>query len=746
MKLLFSCLFLLQFLTSVSQTPDLSRRPKIGLTLSGGAAKGLAHIGILKAIDSAGLKIDFITGTSMGGIIGALYAAGYSGKQIEQMAGKVDWDILLSNQSTLRLLLMAEKEEYSRYAVELPWVNNGFKLPTGVLQAEELWLKLSELFFPVYNIKNFNEFSIPFKCIGTDIATGEAVVLDKGEIVTAIRSSMAIPSLFTAVEYEGKRLVDGGIVRNFPVSDVKAMGADIVIGSQVATGLLPKEKLVNAFQILLQIAFLKEAEENRKGIEMCDIYIPMPMENYNAGSFNKSKEILELGLEEGRKIYPRLKSLADSLDQIYGPAPAPRNRLPIVDSIKISSIQVNGLENTTADFFTHMMGFETNRYFTSARLTNMVRKIFGTRYYNRVVYALEPAEDGSSRIVFDVTENPLSFAKLGIHYNSFTGIGIQANLTTRNFFLPHSRSLVTVNIGDNFRARGEHLQYLGRGKNIAMILGSQYDRLDFTTYNNFKKDGVYSTQFFKAAASLQFSGNRKFTVGLGTRYEWIKYKPSIQSVLEIEGKNEFVTSYLYAAVNTLDKAIYPRRGWKVDGELGWVFNQSPNVTFFSNGEPVSNLDSLGISYNNFTRLTVNTEAYLPLSSRSTLFTVMQSGINFDYRQNILNDFMIGGMSRLFRNQILFAGLEEGTIATPSVAALQLGYRYEIFNNGYLLWRSNALLNNFISRNNLLQKPDFLSGHAVTFGYNFALGPLEVSAMYSERTGRIHSYINLGISF
>ena len=130
---------------------DISRRPKIGLTLSGGAAKGLAHIGILKAMDSAGLKVDFLTGTSMGSIIGALYAAGYSGNEIEQLARKVDWDILLSNQSTLRALLMAEKDEYSRYAVELPWVNNGFQLPTGVLQAEELWLKLSELFFPVHN-------------------------------------------------------------------------------------------------------------------------------------------------------------------------------------------------------------------------------------------------------------------------------------------------------------------------------------------------------------------------------------------------------------------------------------------------------------------------------------------------------------------------------------------------------------------------------------------------------------------
>ena len=185
---------------------------------------------------------------------------------------------------------------------------------------------------------------------------------------------------------------------------------------------------------------------------------------------------------------------------------------------------------------------------------------------------------------------------------------------------------------------------------------------------------------------------------------------------------------------------------KIDTELGWLFNQSPDINYFANGEPITNVDSLGITYNNFPRLTINSEIYVPLRSRSTLFTMLQTGINFDYRQNILNDFVVGGMTRTFRNQILFAGLEEGTITTPSVASLQLGFRYEVFNNAYLLLRTNALLNNFISRNNLLQKPDFISGHAVSFAYNFALGPLEVSAMYSDRTGKIHSYINLGISF
>lgn len=306
------------FLLFISLHSYSQQRPKIGVTLSGGGAKGLAHIGILKAIDSAGLNVDYLTGTSMGSIIGSLYSIGYSAEELEKMARKVDWSEMLSNQSSLRGIVMEEKEEYSKYAVELPWENNGFKLPSGVVEGEELWLKFAELFFPVYNIKDFSKFSIPFKCISTDVETGEAVVLDTGEVTTAVRSSMAIPSLFTAIEHDGKRLIDGGVVRNFPVRDVKEMGADFIIGSRASLGLQPKEKVTNALQILLQIVFFNEAATSRDDINLCDIYIPMPLEDYSAASFGRADEIVNIGLDEGRKLYPQFKRIADSLNNIYG--------------------------------------------------------------------------------------------------------------------------------------------------------------------------------------------------------------------------------------------------------------------------------------------------------------------------------------------------------------------------------------------------------------------------------------------
>src|SRR5688572_8615092 len=151
MKLLFLIPFFIGFY-SFSFSQSQLNRPKIGVTLSGGGAKGLAHIGILKAIDSAGLKIDFITGTSMGAIIGSLYASGYSGYQIEKIARKIDWDILLSNQLSLRSLSMEEKDEYGKYTVELPYINHKLRLPGGFLEGQELSFKFNELFYPVYKI------------------------------------------------------------------------------------------------------------------------------------------------------------------------------------------------------------------------------------------------------------------------------------------------------------------------------------------------------------------------------------------------------------------------------------------------------------------------------------------------------------------------------------------------------------------------------------------------------------------
>ena len=720
-------------------------RPRIGLTLSGGGAKGLAHIGILKAIDSAGLKIDYVTGTSMGSIIGSLNAVGYSADSIESITRSINWDLLLSNQSSLRSLFMEEKDEYYKYVVELPWESHSFVLPTGVLEGQELWLKLSELFYPVYSKKDFSQFSIPFKCIGTDVGNGEAVVMSKGEITSAIRSSMAIPSFFTAVDYDGKRLVDGGVVRNFPVKDVKEMGADFVIGSNVAGGLLPSDKVRNVLQVLLQVAFFREAQDHKEEVALCDIYVPFKMEKFSMGSFSQAGEILNFGIEEGRKLYPRFKRLADSLDAIYGKQTLLLTRLPAAKEVTISSYEIKGLKNTTADFFIHTAGFFPNRRYTPQMLSDMMRSAIGSRYYGRINYSLIPQTDSSSKIIFDVTELPLTFAKISLHYNKFSGIAAIFNLTARNFFVTNSRSMVTLNVGDNLRTRAEHLQYFGRRKNFSVTLSSQYDRFDVATYNTYKQDGLYKQQYVKLDAKALHSTRRNLSIGFGYRWEWLKYRPALNSAFQFSGFNSFHTNYVYFHHNSLDKAVYPRRGLNIEAEGDWVYTQDPKVTFLINGNPVSQ-DSLKVSKDPYSRFMINVDSYTPLSRRTTLQLMIQGGANFNYSNNIMNEFSIGGLTKLFHNQVLFAGLQEGSLYTPAFASLQAGLRFELFTNTYVIGKGNVLFNNFISKSIFFQNPDFLTGYALTFGYNFALGPLEFSLMYSGQSRKVSSAVNIGIPF
>lgn len=181
-------------------------------------------------------------------------------------------------------------------------------------------------------------------------------------------------------------------------------------------------------------------------------------------------------------------------------------------------------------------------------------------------------------------------------------------------------------------------------------------------------------------------------------------------------------------------------------EIGDVYNQNPRLSFYSSGEPIADLDSLGIGYNEFQKFTVIAESYTPLSSRWNFSTLFQTGININYHQSILNDFSIGGLNKTFRNQVTFAGLEENSVVTSSVAGLQLALRYQLFNNIYITGRTNGMFNNFVSPNNIIQKPNFLSGHALSLSYNMPLGPIEVSVMYNDQARIVRSYINLGISF
>jgi NTE family protein len=742
-------LLLLTFITchyTVKAQQTISNRPKIGLTLSGGGARGLAHIGILEAIDSAGLKVDLVTGTSMGSIVGSLYAMGYSGNKIEEAARKLNWNSLFSNQPVLTDISYEEKREYNKYIIEIPFEYGKPKLASGVISGEALWLELAKLCWPVKDIKNFEDFNIPFNCIATDVATGDIVTLDSGEIVTSLRASMAIPSIFTAVKIGDRKLVDGGVVRNFPVITAKEMGADIVIGANVSGGLRKADQLVTPFDILYQLGFYKDADDFTKAIKQCDIYVPMnrELENYSAASFGSVDSIIEAGRRKGREMYPVFKHLADSLNALYPQPPFVADRLPFATDIELSSVHVNGLVHSDQKFFLQRLHLKPGGCYTPAQLRNAILNVYGTRFYKLITYNLVPEGYGKSRMDIQVEENPLTYVKFALNYNTFTGANAIINLTQRNFIVPNSRSFVTAVISENPRLEAEYFKYLGRSRNFGFGLSTYYENNGFTFYdNNFNKQQPYRSKYANVNVDMQYTFTRNMSIGAGTRWEYIKYKPQLSNFMEVRGSTNQLNTYINFGINSLNQKIYPTKGLLLDLEAGHIYNQHPGIKVSSQGVE-QNYDTLGVNFNDYQRLALNLKYYIPLGRKSAIELDGNIGYNLNYKESVINAFVVGGMTNITRNQVPFVGIYEGEVITPKISAVQVAWQYEVVRNIFAIPRVGAAVyDGEISGGS---KYEYLAGYGLGAGYSSRLGPVEATMMYNDQSGRLKFYVNLGFNF
>ncbi|HVH11145.1 MAG TPA: patatin-like phospholipase family protein, partial [Gemmatimonadales bacterium] len=253
--------------------PPAHHAPTVGLALSGGAARALAHIGVLKVLEQAGVPVDMVAGTSMGSVIGGLYAVGYGAARLETIVTGQDWSRVLSDPVDRRDLPVARKETEDRYLLTLPIYHGAVHLPRGVVPGERAWELLTRLTWNAHAVGDFRRLPVPFVAVATDLETGEAVVLDHGFLPDAIRASMAIPSVFTPVELDGRVLVDGGVVRNLPAEDVRALGADVVVCSDVTDPLAPRDSIESLLDVLAQSVAFRTWDSEARERRACDVLI-----------------------------------------------------------------------------------------------------------------------------------------------------------------------------------------------------------------------------------------------------------------------------------------------------------------------------------------------------------------------------------------------------------------------------------------------------------------------------------------
>ncbi|MBN1780743.1 patatin-like phospholipase family protein [bacterium] len=379
-------------------------RPKIGLVLSGGGAKGFAHIGILKMLDSLEIPVDYISGTSMGGILGGLYAIGYRGQELENMVLETDWESLFSDRPSRDKLPYIEKRETDRYQIDIGILGRKPAIPAGLVYGRKISLLFSSKTFMYEQFRDFDELPIPFRCVAADLVTGNEVVLEHGSLSKAMRATMAIPTVFSPVEWGDSLLVDGGIVNNCPVDVVKGMGADVIFAVDVLGHEVPREHLDNALNILERATHLIGIDKWRRNTDQADLLILPDLTEFKMSDFSKEKirQIILSGEKAAEKYKQDLVYFKEvyQLDRVSNP-----EALPLLEKKPLlENVQIIGPATTPFEKIYGALDLKTGTAFDYHDFDDQISELTRLRIFHKIDYEMIPVSDKAVRLLIRVEE------------------------------------------------------------------------------------------------------------------------------------------------------------------------------------------------------------------------------------------------------------------------------------------------------------------------------------------------------
>ncbi len=715
----------------------------LGLTLSGGGARGLAHIGVLHVIDSLGIEIDYISGTSMGSIVGGMYAAGYSAAEIETFALQMDWEAMFSRNTDLVYIHPSHKDIHQRFFLEIPIEDWGIQLATGAIEGQQLWNTLNALFAHVFHIEDFSNLQIPFACVATNVESGEAVIMKDGDLVSAIRASMAIPSVFTTVERGGFKLIDGGVVNNFPVGVAKDMGADYVVGVNVSQGLRPAEELRTPLDVIYQMGFYSDARSFVENRQKTDLFIEPDLAGHTAASFARTEHLIEAGKVAARKAMDELVQLK-RLEQ--------RGRMDRVVSKEVEfvldSINITGLINVGRWYALDVIGMVPGDTVSPDNITSAVNRLFATNYFTRVHYQLRPM-DGQGHVLLnlEVLEKPITSLSAAIHFSSFTGVGLLTRISTNKLLDYNASASITLSIGEYPAFQGQIRYFLSDRRRKWLEFKGQGRWFVFPVYDNFEAYASYNQNNWRAEATFNglVAKSGYYSLGLANTYRSLS--PKIRGDISLDGSVRASELFFRYTHHSLDRNAFPRIGKKVVWHSGFVFGQSSSLNPIGTQEEEFTLGSLGIEIGNYLMTRFRWESYVPTGEQSSQFTIIQLGYHFKYNQRFINAFNLGGPNAFLYNQFTFSGLSEYGLISPSILTVGTGWRRHIGSGLHASATINAGLYDFEFQNFVnIGKDNLVYGGGLTLGYDSLVGPLELTFSYSPQTNRIIGFVNLGWIF
>ncbi len=713
------------------------KRKKVAVVLSGGGAKGVAHIGALKIIEEVGIPVDYIVGTSMGSIIGGLYAIGYTPAQLDSIVSGQDWTFLLSDQVAHKSKSISERQKDETYVLSVPFKKEISKEITGgLIKGQNIANMFSKLTIGYHDSIDFNKLPIPFACVAQDIVTGEEVHFHSGVLSTAMRASMAIPGVFTPVRLDSMVLVDGGMVNNFPVNVARNMGADVVIGVDVQSDLKPASELNSTGTILGQLINLLGLENYKKNKEDTDTYIKVNVEGYSTASFtsNAVRALVQRGEEAARSQQEELARLKKiiGLRSNYTPAQSDSNLHSQYQKVHIREILFDGVDEEDIKWIMRRCNLKEDSHISIKEIEEVTALLCSNLEYSTATYTLPRHPEGGYTLHFLLNKKYERKLNVGLRFDSEETASVQANVS-------HTfRSKTPATIGFTARLGKRYSARLDFGLEPSPLhrLGAsymfQYNDIDFSD----KGDHTHSATFRYHMGELSYSNvwHRNVRYSIGTRYERYNYNKTLythdfKQLYQIRNEH-FYSYFLQMQYETFDRAYFPTRG--VSAQASYTV-YTDNFTEYKDDTP-------------FSAIRGHFGAVIPVTNRFSILPDLYGRflIGKDIPFAKLN--CMGGdvEGRYLGHQLPFVGINGAEITEQALLVGSIKLRQRMGSIHYLTLTANYALNASKFKNIL--EENTLFGCGIGYGMDSMFGPLEGSVNYVNRSNNVSFYLNLGYKF
>ena len=741
--------FLLFFYSSISiNAQDTRERPRVGLVLSGGGAHGIAHLGVIKVMEEAGLRPDLITGVSMGSIIGGLYSLGYSADSLQKILKGINWKVILSNKIPENKVIFLEKEHFANSAISLPLSSRKILLPSGLINGQQAENMLSYLAWPAADINDFSKLPIPFLCVATDIIRYKKVDLKTGYLPDAIRASFSVPSIFTPLKIDTLLLLDGGLIRNFAATEARDMGADIIIGSYVGFNGYKADKLMTVGGIMEQIAMFRSLDDFEDEKKLVNVLIKPNTNKLSIFQFDNVDSLIQRGYEAALPYKQYFRKLADSLNKI-GPQ-KPIKYILNKKSYIFSQIEITGNKSYSYEQILGVLDIKPGQKVDKELLTDRIELLYGKAWFDKVKFRVINRND-SLILNIDCIEKPASMLYGSVHYDNALQSGLIFEISMKNLLTQRSVINFGSRIGQYFRVDLNCLQFIDKNQVFGMSANFYSDNTLLPLLELRKEKGEVISRNFTPGLSINKRIGLNNLMGISVNYENLNLL--LHYISDAHLKNfsyNYITAIYDYKINTLDKKNFPNRGS--------IFNFSVSTSKLQSAELKTDTSSTDFTRNNrgefsfdrFYTMHVSIDHYFSTAGKATfsiggdlLFITKCDSIT---AQN--NFYLLGGFESISKRSVPMVGFQPNEIPVKKLAGIRTAFDVELFEDFHMNIMANFFAAQEANRNSGFS---LLSGIGVGAGYMSVIGPIKIGLMYGsykreEYFNKIKGYISIGYNF